>query len=416
MPSSALTKPYGRVGTAHGHSAIPGQIARTESSARVRAASQGSVSAADFDASLVKKSFAYVAAVGPAVMEHFYARLFAASPETRALFPTTMTTLREQVFAALTEVIDRLDTQPDCAELLGRLGRDHRRFGVRDRHYRAFIAAMLETARHFIGADWRPDVEAAWQGALAYVSATMRAAAAQAAATPPWWIAEIVGHELRSPGVAVLKLAPNQPLQHLPGQYVPVQVTRWPRVWRPFSVANAPRPSGLIELHVRAVPGGLVSNSLVYHCAAGDTVLLGPADGSMTLTDSGRDLLCVAGGTGLAPIKALIEQVISDAGARPSRKITLFFGARQQFDLYDLQDLQLLESAYAGLRVIPVLSDEPGFGGLKGTLPEILHAHGTGVFGNAEAFICGPAPMVRQTAALLSAAIPPGRIHHDPLR
>jgi len=348
-------------------------------------------------------------------MEHFYARLFAASPDTRSLFPMTMTALREHVFEALGEVVGCLDNQPACGELLGRIGRDHRRFGVRDRHYRAFFATMLETVRHFAGTQWHPEEDLAWQGALAYITATMQAAA-HAATTPPWWVAEIVGHELRSPGVAVLRLAPSQPLHYLPGQYVPVQVTRWPRVWRPFSVARAPLPSGLIELHVRAVPGGLVSNSLVYRCAEGDTVLLGPADGTMTLTDSGRDLLCVAGGTGVAPIKALIEQAISASARAPSRKITLFYGARQEFDLYDLQDLQLLESAYSGLRVIPVLSEEPAFGGLKGTLPAVLHAHGAGVFGNSEAYICGPAPMVLQTAALLAAVIPPGRIHHDPLR
>ncbi|HXW45735.1 MAG TPA: globin domain-containing protein [Streptosporangiaceae bacterium] len=411
-----MTKPYGRIGAAHGAAAIPGQVASAESSARQRAGTEGSEPAADFDAKLVKKSFAHAAAVGPAVMEFFYTRLFAESPDIRSLFPMTMTPLREHVFASLTEVIATLDSQPDCAELLGRLGRDHRRFGVRDRHHQAFFAAMVETAQHFIGTDWRPEVESAWRGAVGYICATMQAAAAQAAGTPAWWIAEIVGHELRSPGVAVVTLAPSQPLRYLPGQYVPVQVTRWPRVWRPFSVANAPRSSGLIELHVRAVPGGLVSNSLVYHSAEGDTVLLGSADGGMTLTDSGRDLLCVAGSTGLAPIKALIEQVISESVAEPQRKITLFYGARQQFDLYDLQDLQLLESAYAGLRVVTVLSEEPGFSGLKGTLPDVLHAHGTSVFGDTEAYICGPEPMVRQTAALLAATIPADRIHYDPVR
>ncbi len=96
-------------------------------------------------------------------------------------------------------------------------------------------------------------------------------------------------------------------------------MTRWPRAWRPYSIANAPRRGGLIELHVRAVPGGLVSNTLVHHSVTGDCVLLGAAAGAMTLADSDRDLLCVAGGTGLAPIKAIIEQALAMAVGRAAR-------------------------------------------------------------------------------------------------
>lgn len=327
----------------------------------------------------------------------------------------SMSTQREHAFAALAELVWSLDSEELRIELLERLGREHRKFGVRERHYSVFFTAMRETVQHFNDGDWRPEVAAAWQGALDYMSAVMRrAASADAAVLPAWWIAEIVEHELRSPGVAVLKLAPSQPLPYEAGQYVPVQVTRWPRMWRPFSIANAPRPGGLISLHVRAVPGGLVSNSLVHHSVAGDTVLLGAASGSMALADTDRDLLCIAGGTGLAPIKAIIERAIAAAQGGRQRKITLFVGARQHFDLYDLQDLQLLEAAYPPLQIITVLSEEPGYVGLTGMLPEVVLAHGSDVFSSTEAYICGPAPMVAQAAALLAATIPPDQIHYDP--
>jgi NAD(P)H-flavin reductase/hemoglobin-like flavoprotein len=362
----------------------------------------------------VKESFAALLAQGPAAMEFFYARLFTASPDTRALFPMSMTSQRERMLAALARVVWSLDNPSDCDEILGQLGRDHRRFGVTDRHHSAFFAALRDTAERFIGSAWTAETQAAWQGALDYMSATMRAAAAQDAKTsPPWWTAEIVSHQLRSPGVAVLRLQPGQPLPYQAGQYVTVQVTRWPRAWRPYSVANAPRAGGPIELHVRAVPGGLVSNTLVHHSATGDCVLLGAANGTMTLANSDRDLLCVAGGTGLAPIKAIIEQAIATPSAGRPRKITLFVGAQHRFDLYDLEDLQLLESACPALRVIPVLSDEPGYNGLTGMLPDVVGGHG--LFENTEAYVCGPAAMVRQTAALLSASLPACQIHHDPL-
>jgi NAD(P)H-flavin reductase/hemoglobin-like flavoprotein len=350
---------------------------------------------------------------GPVAMEYFYARLFAADPDIRALFPTAMTGQRERVFAALARLVWTLDNQPGCTEMLDQLGREHRRFGVTDRHYSTFVVALRDTAEHFIGSDWTPETAAAWEGMLDYVSASMRAAAARDAQTSPrWWTAEIVSHELRSPGVAVLRLRPSEPLPYQAGQYVPVQVTRWPRVWRRYSIATSPRRGGLLELHVRAVPGGLVSNTLVYHSEIGDTVLLGAAEGTMTLTDSNRDLLCVAGGTGLAPIKAIIERALATPLADRARKITLFLGARQHFDLYDLDDLQLLESACPSLRVIPVLSDEPGYNGLTGRLPDVVRGHG--LFENAEAYVCGPPAMVSRTAALLAASIPQSQLHHDP--
>ena len=80
----------------------------------------------------------------------------------------------------------------------------------------------------------------------------------------------------------------------------------------------------------------------------------------MTPTGSGRDILCVAGGTGLAPIKAILEHVIA-SGQRPN--IHLLYGARHAHELYDLTDLVRMESAFPWLRVLPVVSDQPGYDG-----------------------------------------------------
>ncbi len=382
------------------------------------------------DARLVKESFAQLLSAGPTAIEYLYARLFVVNPEMRYLFPTGMATLRHSLFGTLTELVARLDNRAECTEMLARLGRDHRKFGVTDRHHEAFFAALRDTVMRYSSSNWTTDMEAAWDNSLSYFSSSMREAAeSDAAQAPPWWVAEIVGRELRSPGVAVLTLRPGELFPYRPGQYVPVQVTKWPRIWRTYSIANSPRPGGLLKLHVRAVPGGLVSNTLVYHSAIGDSVVLGAARGDMTLAPGDRDLLCVAGGTGLAPIKAIIEQALGTmplrpvppqpqtqpelAQPQPERKINLFVGARQHFDLYDLEDLQLLETACPALRVVPVLSEEPGYRGLTGLLPEVVR--GQGLFENTEAYISGPTAMVSQTAAMLAACVPADQIHHDPL-
>jgi NAD(P)H-flavin reductase/hemoglobin-like flavoprotein len=369
---------------------------------------------ADVNSALVKQSFAQVISSGPAAAEYFYARLFTRTPGVRAMFPATMTAHRERMFAAFSRLIWTLDAEPEHSNLLAQLGRDHRRFGVLSKHYEPFLAAMRDTIEHCLGANWTAETSSAWRAALDSVAARMQAAAAAAQDSPAWWVAEIVSHELRSPGVAVVRLRTEQQLPYQAGQYVQVQVTRWPRTWRPYSVATAPRPHGLLELHVRAVPGGLVSNTLVHHSDVGDCVLLGAAEGAMTLTASDRDLLCLAGGTGLAPIKAIIEHAITAAKAtRRARKITLFVGARQEFDLYDLEDLQLLEAACPSLRVIPVLSEQPGYTGLTGTLSDAVSVQG--LCENTEAYVCGPAAMVRHTRAALAGYVPADRIRYDPL-
>ncbi|MGH3243628.1 MAG: FAD-binding oxidoreductase, partial [Spirillospora sp.] len=116
----------------------------------------------------------------------------------------------------------------------------------------------------------------------------------------------------RAGDLAVLTLRPERPLPFRAGQHVTVQTPRWPRVWRPYWIANAPRPDGTLRLHVRALPGGWVSGALVRHTAPGDTVLLGPATGPMALDPrSERGLLLIGGGTGLAPMKALAEQAVT---------------------------------------------------------------------------------------------------------
>jgi NAD(P)H-flavin reductase/hemoglobin-like flavoprotein len=389
-------------------------FATTNNSAPPQNGTSKPAAGSGIESRLVKESFARIVSAGPAAMEYFYARLFTVSPRSRSLFPLSMTAQRERVFATLARLIWSLDDPPRRTEILTRLGRDHRRFGVTEAHYAPFIATLRDTAEHFIGSAWTPETASAWQATLDDMAKAMQAAAEDDARTsPPWWIGEIVSHELRSPGVAVLRLRPSQPLPYQAGQYVPVQVTKWPRVWRPYSIATAPKPGGLIELHVKAVSAGLVSNTLVYHSNVGDCVLLGAADGRMTLAESDKDLLCVAGGTGLAPIKAIIEQALAKQPSGRRRKVTLFFGARKQYDLYDLEDLQLLEAACPSFRVIPVLSDEPVYSGLTGTLPDVLGKHG--LFESAEAYVCGPAAMVSRTTALLSASIPESQLHHDPL-
>ena len=101
----------------------------------------------------------------------------------------------------------------------------------------------------------------------------------------------------------MLTLRPDAPYPFLAGQYTTLETPWWPRVWRHYSFASAPRPDGLLTLHVKSVPAGWVSQALVHRARPGDVLRLGPPAGSMTVDhDTDTSLVCLGGGTGIAPI------------------------------------------------------------------------------------------------------------------
>jgi len=358
---------------------------------------------------LLKESFAYLEPVADKAMAYLYGRLFAAKPQLRGMFPPAMDVQRARMFQALARIVRSADSAEDLAAYLAGLGRGHRLYGVLSEHYAAMNEALLATLRRFAAETWSPEVEAAWAEALEWVAKRMTEASnAGPGDPPPWWLAEVIGHERRARDIAVLTLRPERPLAFRPGQYVNVQSARWPRVWRAYSIANAPRPDNTIRLHVRAVPGGWVSTALVAHTRVGDTITLAPPMGAMGPPEGDRAVLAVAGGTGLAPLKAIIEH-LADSGRAPD--ILLLHGARTAAELYDLADLAKLASRCRRLRVVPV-AEEPGYAGARGRLPDVVARLGR--IADHEAFVCGPARMVDLTVQRLrQAGVPPSRIHRD---
>jgi NAD(P)H-flavin reductase/hemoglobin-like flavoprotein len=364
----------------------------------------------------ITHTFSLVSQAGDRPVAYFYGRLFAGNPELRPMFPAAMDAQRDRLFHALARIVHNLGAPEEMEPYLSQLGLDHRKYGVLAEHYPAVGRALLATLCRFSGDAWTPGAEAAWAGAYERATQLMTAAADDSAAvSPPWWSAEVVGHELRSPTLAVLTLRPEEPFPYLAGQYVSIQSAHWHRVWRPFSVANAPRADGLLTFHVRAVSGGWVSSALVHHTKVGDRVNLGPPQGSMTLAaGSGGGMFCVAGGSGLAPLKALIEQAIADSKPARRRRIRLIVGARRESELYDLSDLWRLESYYPWLRISTVVSDDPDYTGVKGMLPDIIARQLPQE--DDDVYISGPSPMVTScTQVLRSTGQGDWRIHADPV-
>jgi NAD(P)H-flavin reductase len=357
----------------------------------------------------MRASFGKAAANGDEAPLYFYSHLFLSHPETRALFPVSMAHQRDRLFRALGDVIARVDDLDALVPMLEQLGRDHRKFGTLAEHYPAVGASLLATLRHFDD-DWNADLERSWSEAYELVASVMIKAADEAADEPAWWDAEVVAHERRTVDVAVLRIVPQEHYPFQAGQSVSLETDLRPRLWRYYSPANAPREDGALELHVKARDGGPVSTALVRLVGIGDRLRLGPPMGHLALDeDSDRDLLLVAGGTGLAPMKALLDQV---ARTGPARRVDLFVGARTELDFYDRADLERLAQEHPWLAVTLAVSDDPISPLEQGIVGDVVLRHGP--WSSREVFIAGPGPMVEHLVPrLVDSGVKPHRIRSE---
>ncbi|AYN40467.1 flavohemoprotein [Streptomyces dangxiongensis] len=358
------------------------------------------------DAFLIRRTMTEIGPVADKVTSYFYALLFVRHPELRSLFPAAMDIQRDRLLRALLTAAEHLDNARVLVDYLQNLGRGHRKYGTRAEHYPAVGECLIGALSKYAATVWNPETEAAWVRAYTTISQVMiDAAAADELRAPAWWQAEIVANELRTRDVAVLTVRPDQPYPFLAGQYTSVETPWWPRVWRHYSFASAPRPDGLLTFHVKAVPAGWVSNALTHRARPGDVIRLGPPTGSMTVdhtTDSG--LLCLGGGTGIAPIKALVEDVAGHGGHRP---VEVFYGARTDHDLYDIDTMLRLQQKHHWLSVRAVTDQQAQL-----RLPDAVRGYGP--WNEYDAYLSGPPGMIRSGIdALRDSGIAPGRIRHD---
>ena len=165
-----------------------------------------------------------------------------------------------------------------------------------------------------------------------------------------------------------------------------------------------------MEIHVKARDGGPVSSALVRRVGVGDVLRLGPPVGHLVLhDDSDRDLLLVAGGLGLAPLKALVDQV---ARKGPPRRVDLFAGFRTEDQIYDRADLQRLEQEHPWLTVTFAVSEDKISGLEHGDIGDVVLRHGP--WNSREVCVAGPAVMVEDTVSrLVGSGVPTQRISSE---
>ena len=359
---------------------------------------------------LIRESFAVVEPRIEEVAKFFYGMLFSIAPATRKLFPVNMEVQHSRLLRALVYVVQMVDRPDDLVPFLRQLGRDHRKFGVLATHYDAFGSALIGTMKHFTGIVWTPSVEKAWTDAFDLISKTMQEAA-ETDRSPTSWSGRVIEHQRLTWDLAVVRVKPDKLVPYRAGQYVSIEIPQRPRMWRYLSPATAPRSDGLLEFHVRAVRGGWVSRSIVGHSQVGDSWRIGSPMGRMSVDrNADRNVVMIAGGTGVAPMRAVLEE-LTRWGENPD--VRLFVGGRTRGDLYDLDTLNAMAASNPWLSVVPVLEDPTVGGAEHGTLADVV-AH-SGDWSAHEVLVCGSPAMIRTTVSrLLVAGTPLERIKYDP--
>jgi xylene monooxygenase electron transfer component len=220
--------------------------------------------------------------------------------------------------------------------------------------------------------------------------------------------------------LAVTINTPDTPFKAaMAGQYAELKIDGV-RLPRSYSFARPPDvgSSNEVQFYIRHVPGGEFTDWLFGDDRNGSAVEVSGPYGNFHQRESAHPMICVAGGSGLAPIRALIESGIRK---KLKRDIVVLFGARTQADLYCIEDLQALGDSWnRNFQLIPVLSEEPdgdSWSGARGFVTEELErvvSANTIIAGDCQAYLCGPPPMIDAAIAVLTQhAMPQTNIFFD---
>lgn len=195
--------------------------------------------------------------------------------------------------------------------------------------------------------------------------------------------------------ISEIVISLDDSLRYLPGQYASVTALGTELPARCYSFAHAAPETGTEEISffVRRIPGGGMSNWLLDPASLNQRVELQASLGEFHLRDADGPLLCIAGGSGLAPLVALLEGAAETAAI--NRPVFLLMGARTQRDLYYQDEIMALASRWqAPFDFIPVLSEEPADSDWRDGRGWVTDAITAERCVGAQGYLCGPPPMI----------------------
>ncbi|MTI54060.1 NADH:ubiquinone reductase (Na(+)-transporting) subunit F [Geosporobacter ferrireducens] len=222
-----------------------------------------------------------------------------------------------------------------------------------------------------------------------------------------------------SPTIKLLRLKLSDPVEitFKAGQYVQLKAPLYEgndeEVYRAYSLASSKNDKGFIELLIGYVPNGICTTYVHKHLKPGDEVLFNGPYGDFYLRDTVKEIILIAVGTGMAPIRSILYQMESED---IDKRAFYFFGARTLEDLVLYEDMKDFENRLSNLKYYPILSrprEEDQWTGDVGRVTDLIKQHiedGS----NMEAYLCGSKAMIESTVeALKQKGVPEEAIYYD---
>jgi Na+-transporting NADH:ubiquinone oxidoreductase subunit F len=215
--------------------------------------------------------------------------------------------------------------------------------------------------------------------------------------------------------VCEIRFYVKDPLDFEPGQYMVLSIPQKGKAMRRnYSIATPPADKNHFEICVRSVAGGLGSN-FVHRLRPGKQVRVDGPYGDFKLNaDSEKDVLMVATGTGMAPIKSMLMHLLLE---KSDRKVRVFFGLRHESDLFYTDFLRGMAAHHPSFDYDIILSQPSagGWAGKRGRVTDLINNQLTeGQAKNTEAYLCGSLAMIEDAEALLmEKGVAPDAIHYE---
>ena len=214
-----------------------------------------------------------------------------------------------------------------------------------------------------------------------------------------------------------LRFREGEEIKFKAGQYVQIKAPQYGKnreeVYRAYSIASSPSQKDSIELIVRRMPQGICTTYVFDYLKEGDTLYLNGAYGDFFLQDNQREMICIAGGSGLAPIKSILHRM-EEEGIQ--RKASFFFGCVGKRDLYFVDEMKAFEDTIPDFKFIPALSgslDGVEWTGETGLITEVVDRY-VEDGSQMEAYLCGSPGMIDACIrVLLNKGMPEERIFFD---
>jgi propane monooxygenase reductase subunit len=206
-------------------------------------------------------------------------------------------------------------------------------------------------------------------------------------------------HDIRR---LVLKVVQGERLVFRAGQYADLYIPD-SQEHRAYSMANTPATPDRLEFIIKLFPGGRFSRLLEGGLSVGQSLQLkGPYGTCILREKSNSDIVCVGGGSGMAPLWSILNDM-AERGIQ--RNATFFYGARSRRDLFYLDRLQELAERWPGFRFIPALSEpkpEDEWDGETGLISDVVDRMLDSGQTELQAYLCGPPPMIDATLPVLA--------------